>query len=145
MTKVSEIMTGRPALVGRDAPVADVAKTMEADDLGAVIVCDENGHPCGVVTDRDLAVEVIGAGRDPSRTTAGDLLLGTKVSTVDQADSIEEAVKVMKERAVRRLPVMAGDQVVGVVSQADIARVDQRLAGELLEVISFARDNTARG
>lgn len=145
MTTVNEIMTGRPALVGGDAPVADVAKTMEADDLGAVIVCGEDGRPRGVVTDRDLAVEVIGAGRDVSKTTAGDLLLGTKVATVDQDAPIEEAVKVMKERAVRRLPVMSGDQVVGVVSQADIARADQRLAGELVEVLSFARDNTARG
>lgn len=145
MTRVEEIMTARPAVVGRDAPVVEVAKMMEANDMGAVIVCDERGEPCGVVTDRDLAVEVIGAGRDPSRTTAGDILLETMVSTVPPDATLEEAVKVMKERAVRRLPVLSEGKVVGVVSQADIARVDEGLAGELLEVLSFARDNTARG
>lgn len=145
MTQVKEIMTRSPAIVDRATPVVEVAKTMESGDLGAVIVCDDDGRPCGVVTDRDLAVEVIAAERDPSRTAAGDLLLETTVATVEEDSTLEEAVKTMKERAVRRLPVMSEGKVVGVVSQADVARVDDRLAGELIEVLSFARDNTARG
>lgn len=145
MTRVSEIMTGPPVVVDATTSVVDVAKMMEARDLGAVIVCDDAGRPRGVVTDRDLAVDVIAAGRDPARTQAGDLLLGTKVATVEEDSLLADAVKTMKERAVRRLPVMSGGKVVGVVSQADIARVDDRLAGELIEVISHAQDNTARG
>jgi hypothetical protein len=83
MTRVSEIMTGPPVVVDAATSVVDVAKMMEARDLGAVIVCDDAGRPRGVVTDRDLAVDVIAAGRDPARTQAGDLLLGTKVATVE--------------------------------------------------------------
>lgn len=138
-------MTGPPTVVDVDTSVVDVAKLMEARELGAVVVCDDQDRPQGMVTDRDLAVEVIAAGRDPAHTSAGELLLGTSVATVDESDSLEEAVKTMKERAVRRLPVMSGDRVVGLISQADVARVDDRLAGELIEVLSSARDNTARG
>lgn len=122
-----------------------VAKTMEAGGVGAVIVCAGGRRPLGAVTDRDLAVEVNAAEREPAETAVADLRGAVGVVTVDVDQSVDEAVKVMKERAVRRLVVVEDDQMVGVVSQADIARTDGRLAAELVEEVSSARDNTARG
>lgn len=145
MTSVRDAMTPDPTTADVDTSVVDVAKAMEADAIGAVVVCGEDGGPVGVITDRDLAVEVIAAERDPATTTVGDLLIGQPVVTARVDDDLEAAVKVMKEQAVRRLPVLDGDRVVGVVSQADVARLDPALVGELVEVISSAQDNTARG
>lgn len=145
MTSVRAVMTPDPTTASMDSPVVDVAKAMEADAIGAVVVCDATGSPMGVVTDRDLAVEVIAAGRDPATTAVGDLLVGQAVVTARVDDDLASAVKVMKEQAVRRLPVLDGDRVVGMLSQADIARRDPALAAELVEVVSSAHDNTARG
>lgn len=145
MALVRDIMTGSPELVTRDTNVCHIAKTMEARSIGAVIVHDGDGSPLGVVTDRDLAIEVLAGERDPKRTTAGDLLTGRPVVCVEAGAAVGDALKVMKEHAVRRLPVLDGRSVVGVLSQADLARHDERLAGELAEVVSSARDNTATG
>lgn len=145
MAVVRDIMTGSPELVTRDANVCHIAKTMEARSIGAVIVHDGAGSPLGVVTDRDLAIEVLAGERDPKRTTAGDLLTGHPVVCVEAGAAVGDALKVMKEHAVRRLCVLDGRSVVGVLSQADLARYDERLAGELVEVVSSARDNTATG
>lgn len=90
-----------------------------------------------MVTDRDIVIKCLAAGGDPRQVKAGELAEGKPV-TIGADDSIEEAVQTMKEHQVRRLPVIDGHDLVGMVSQADIARnwPDDRV-GELLEVISY--------
>jgi CBS domain-containing protein len=90
------------------------------------------------VTDRDIAVKVIAKGDDPSSKKVGDLTgQQPEVVTIGADDSVEEALRTMADHQVRRLPVIDGDQMVGIVSQGDLARaVDPEKAGEMLEAIS---------
>ena len=147
MTTAREIMTGSPIIVDVSTPVRDIARQLADNNIGSVIVCNSDKRMQGIVTDRDLAVGVIGAGRDPESTTAQDLLSGREVVTIGADDSVEEAMRTMKEHAVRRLPVIDGHDVIGIVSQADLATqaATETQVGELVEKISAAPDNTAQG
>lgn len=146
MSTAREIMTPDPIIVDVSTPVREIAKILDEEEIGSVIVCNPEKRLQGMVTDRDLAVQVLAAGLDPEEATAGDLVGSREVVTIGADDSIELAMRTMKDHAVRRLPVIDGRQVVGIVSQADLARhAGDELVGELVEVISEARDNTARG
>lgn len=146
MATARDIMSTDPRIVQVSDSAADVARILSSEGIGAVIVCNEERRLQGVITDRDIAVEVVAAGRDPERTTVRDLVDGTEVVTIGADDSVELAVRTMRDHAVRRLPVIDGDEVVGFVSQADVARTgDETLVGELVEAVSAADDNTGRG
>jgi len=145
-TVARDIMTANPKIMKVDDKVIDIARCLADDDIGAVIICNDDDRLQGMITDRDLAVEVLAAGKDPESVTAGELLDGSEVVTIGADDSIDEAIDTMKQHAVRRLPVIDGTQVIGMVSQADIAmHADGEQVGRLVEVISGKPDNTGRG
>ena len=99
-------------------------------------ICGEDDRLKGMITDRDIVVKVLAEGRDPSATTAGELGEGKPV-TIGADDSVDEALRTMKEHKVRRLPVIDGHDLVGIVSQADLARsIDEGKVGDLVEAIS---------
>jgi CBS domain-containing protein len=143
MTTAREIMTPDSAFCPDDTTAADAARLMADEGIGAVPVCDADGRLAGVVTDRDLAVRIVAEGRDPSSVRLGELLDGGEVVTIEADDSVDEAIRTMKEKAVRRLPVIDGTALVGMVSQADIARAvpDARI-GDLVDAISRAPRNS---
>ena len=136
MKTAREVMTGGAECVGENETLEDAAQRMKDLDVGQLPICGEDNRLKGLVTDRDIVVKCLAAGGDPRQMKAGELGEGKPV-TIGADDSIEEAVKTMKEHQVRRLPVIDGHDLVGMVSQADIARnwPDDRV-GELLEVIS---------
>lgn len=141
-----DIMTANPRIMKVDACADEIAQVLAKDNIGSVIICNDEERLQGMVTDRDLAVEVLAEGKDPKSTRAGDLVNGREVVTIGADDSIDEAIDTMKDHAVRRLPVIDGDKVVGMVSQADIARVaSDKQVGRLVETISESPDNTGRG
>jgi len=91
-----------------------------------------------MLTDRDIAIKVVAQGKDPSSTRAGELAEGKPV-TIGADDSVDEALHTMAEHGVRRLPVIDGHDLIGIVSQADLARnVDEEKVGDLVEAISSA-------
>ena len=146
MTTARDIMTADPRVVPVDASVREVAGILADENIGAVVVCNDEKRLQGVITDRDLAVEVVARDRDPSSTRASELVDGREVVTIGADDSIDEAIRTMKDHAVRRLPVIDGTELVGMVSQADIARAaDEKQVGALVEAISNASDNTGQG
>jgi CBS domain-containing protein len=121
---------------------AEAAKQMADQDVGAIPVCSTEGRLTGVVTDRDLAVHVVAQGLDPRSTTIGDIVGRSEVVTIGADDSLEETIRTMKDHAVRRLPVIDGDRVVGMVSQADVARaMPNAKIGDLVGAISAAPSN----
>ena len=131
-----EVMTGDAQCIGENDSVTDAAKRLAELDVGAMPICGEDDRLKGMVTDRDIVVKVLAQGRDPSSTTAGELGEGKPV-TIGADDSIEEAIRTMKDHKVRRLPVIDGHRLVGIVSQADVARAaDEQEVGELVEAIS---------
>lgn len=146
MTTAREIMSTEPRIVSDETPVTDVAKMFDQDGIGAVIVCNDERRLQGVITDRDIATEVVARDRNPVATLASELVDGREVVTIGADDSADLAIRTMKEHAVRRLPVIDGADVVGMISQADVATiVPESQVGELLKEVSAAPDNTGRG
>jgi CBS domain-containing protein len=142
VTTARDIMTPDATYCPDDTSAADAARQMAADGIGAVPVCDADGRLAGVVTDRDLAVMIVAEGRDPETVRLRELLDGGEVVTIGADDSVEEAIRTMKDHAIRRLPVIDGTALVGMVSQADIARAmpDAKI-GDLVDAISSAPPN----
>jgi CBS domain-containing protein len=131
-------MTPNAECVGENETVLDAARKLADLDVGAMPICGEDNRLKGMLTDRDIVVKVVAQGKDPSTTRAGELGQGKPV-TIGADDSIEEALHTMAEHQVRRLPVIDGHDLVGIVSQADIARnLDEKKTGELVEAISSA-------
>jgi CBS domain-containing protein len=133
-----DVMTPDAQCIGENDTVLDAARRLAELDVGAMPICGEDDRLKGMLTDRDIVVKVLAQGKDPSTTRAGELGQGKPV-TIGADDSIEEALHTMAEHHVRRLPVIDGHRLVGIVSQADIARnLDEEKTGELVEAISAA-------
>lgn len=117
--KIADIMTRNPRTVDADDSVVDAARQMRDGDFGSVLVL-RGGGVDGIITDRDIAVRVVGEGRDPASTQVGEVC-STGVATVQPDQSIEEAVRVMREQDVRRVPVVEDGRPVGILSIGDLA------------------------
>jgi|SRR4051794_7567579 len=142
MPTARDMMSPTAEWISADEPVSEVARKMADDDYGALPVCDGEGHLEGMVTDRDLVVKVIAAGRDPQSTSVGETAKQPEVVTIGADDPGEEAIRTMKDHGVRRLPVIDGNRLVGMVSQADIARaMPDAKVGDLVGAISNAPPN----
>ena len=138
MTTAREIMTEGVEILQTSETVQDAAQKLASFDIGAMPICDGERLQ-GMLTDRDIVVKVIAAGKDPASTSVGELIDVTEVVTIGADDSVEEALRTMKDHAVRRLPVIDGHTVVGMVSQADIAtNLPEDKVGDLVEAISLA-------
>jgi CBS domain-containing protein len=142
MSTAREIMTPTAEWIDESASAADAARKLATDDLGALPICDGQGHLKGMVTDRDLVVKILAQGRDAGTVKVGELAGQPEVVTIGADDSAEEAIATMKKYGVRRLPVIDGRKLVGMVSQADIARaMPDSKVGDLVGAISEAPPN----
>ena len=134
---VQEVMTHDPRTVQPSDTLQDAAKHMRDGDVGAVLVC-ENDELKGIVTDRDIVVRAVADGRDPAEVKVGDVAT-TGVKTVNADQSIDEAIKVVRESDVRRVPVVQDGKPVGILSLGDLAI--ERDSGDALADISSAAPN----
>ena len=133
-----DVMTGGAECIGENDSVADAAKRLAELNVGAMPICGEDNRLKGMLTDRDIAVKVVAQGKDPSTTKAGELGEGKPV-TIGADDSVDEALRTMSDHKVRRLPVIDGHELIGIVSQADLARnIDEEKVGDHVEAISAA-------
>jgi CBS domain-containing protein len=133
-----DVMTGSAECIQEDQTVLDAAKRLAELDVGAMPICGADKRLKGMLTDRDIVVKVLAQGKDPASVKAGELGQGQTV-TIGADDSIDEALRTMKDHAVRRLPVIDGTDCIGIVSQADLAKeIDEEKVGELVEAISAA-------
>jgi CBS domain-containing protein len=132
---IKEVMTSNVRACEPRSSVYDAAKLMAKEDVGPIPVV-EDGRLVGLVTDRDIVLRVIAEGRDPKSTTVGEIASRDLV-TVSPDEDLDDALKLLAERQVRRLPVVDGDRLVGIVAQADIARLGKdKKTGEVVEEIS---------
>lgn len=121
MADVSSVMTADPACCTADTPLRDVARMMVEHDCGQIPVVDADRRPVGVVTDRDIAVRVVAAGKDPAQATAADAMT-SPCSSVTSDTSLHDTTCLMEAQKVRRVPVVDGDgRLAGIVSIADLA------------------------
>jgi CBS domain-containing protein len=116
---IREVMTRNPKALTQNATIMEAACAMRDNDIGDVVVLD-NGRLCGILTDRDIVVRALAAGCDPNRTSVGEICSRALV-TLTPEDSMGQAVRVMREHAIRRLPVEDGGRVVGIVTLGDVA------------------------
>jgi CBS domain-containing protein len=136
---VRDVMTGDPVTLPANAPVSEAAKLMREHDVGSVIVLKASGKLCGVVTDRDIVVRAIGEKRDPWTTQMDEICSHYDLLTVSPDTPVDEALELLRDKAVRRLPVVENDRVVGVVSMGDLALARER--GSALADVSAAPAN----
>lgn len=136
MTLTRDIMTVDARCIGENDALTIAAEMMQELDVGALPICGEDGRLKGMLTDRDIVVKAVAAGMDPETTNAGRLAAGSLV-TVEADDDISVALNKMQEHQIRRIPVIEGHKLVGIVSQADIARhLEPETTGETVESIS---------
>jgi len=137
--KAREIMTPGAECIGENQTLEEAARRMKDLGVGALPICGEHDRLMGVLTDRDIVVKCLAVGTDPRAVKAGQLAQGKPV-TIGADDSVEEAARTMAEHQVRRLPVIDGHDLVGMVSQADIARsLPEDRVGQLVELLSSDR------
>jgi CBS domain-containing protein len=117
--QLRDIMTQKPVTLQTSDTVTAAARSMRDGNIGDVVVL-EDGRIQGILTDRDIVVRALAEGRDPERTTVGQIC-SRELTTLSPDTPIEAAVKVMRDRAIRRLPVVEGERPVGIVSLGDLA------------------------
>lgn len=141
MTTAREIMTEGVECAGVDETVTEAARKMRESGVGALPICGDDNRLKGMITDRDIVLNCVAEGMDTTQVKVADYA-GDEVVTIGADDSIEEALTTMARAGVRRLPVIDGHDLVGMISQADIARhLPDEKAGDLVEAISSAPSN----
>lgn len=132
----SAIMTSEPECIDAESTVLEAAQKLARLDVGALPICGTDHKLKGMLTDRDIVIKVLAAGKDPATCKAGELAQG-EVVTIGADDDASEVLHTMTEHHVRRLPVIDGHDLVGIVAQADVARaLPDPQVGDLLEAIS---------
>lgn len=119
--KISDIMSGSVISVGQDEPVTAAARLLKQHNIGALPVCDGSGNLRGIVTDRDIVLRCVAPGRDSNETRVSEVM-SHGVVTASPEDSVEQASRLMARDQIRRLPVIDGGRLVGMVALADMAR-----------------------
>jgi CBS domain-containing protein len=140
MPAVREVMTTKLVTVAPDATAVDAARAMRDNNIGPVLIVDGKTIR-GIVTDRDITVEAVAAGKDPKTTKVIDLCTAN-VQTITPDTSVEDAVRIMQDNSIRRLPVVENGTPVGIVSLGDLTTdVDEATAGRLIQDISTDSPN----
>ncbi|HEX2112516.1 MAG TPA: CBS domain-containing protein [Gaiellaceae bacterium] len=135
MGSIRDVMTSNPKSCETSTTVIEAARVMAQEDVGPVPVV-EGERVVGIVTDRDIVVRVVAEGRDPNSTTIGEIASSDLV-TVEPDTNLDEALRLMAQNQVRRLPVVERERLVGIVAQADVARAaDEEKTGEVVQQIS---------
>jgi CBS domain-containing protein len=123
-TKMRDIMSPAPVSMAATEPVSAAARAMKEHGIGTVLIVTD-GRLSGLVTDRDIAIRVLAENRDPATTCVGDIC-STEVAVLGPDDDVDQASRLVRERAVRRIPIVQDGIPVGVVSIGDLALAKDR-------------------
>jgi CBS domain-containing protein len=136
-TKIAEVMTDRPRAITRQTSIREAAQLMDEEDVGSLPIVDESTRLVGIVTDRDIAIRAVGRGLDTDKTNVVDIA-SAEVYAVTPDDDLDDALQTMAQAQVRRVPVVVREnELVGIVSQADVARVTKdKTTGDVVGAIS---------
>src|SRR5438874_12769893 len=124
MKTCKEVMTANPTCCTPDETVTRIAKLMKTENVGSIPICENRDSKklIGIVTDRDLAIQVVAAAKDPHAVKASDVMTGNPI-TCRPDDDLQTALEAMERRQIRRIPVTdQSGHLVGIIAQADIAR-----------------------
>jgi CBS domain-containing protein len=136
MTTAKDIMHPGATCIGQDLSLVEAARMMRDLDVGALPICGHDDRLHGIITDRDIVVRCLAEGHDPQTMTAEELAQGTPACVEASAD-IADVLRLMEERQIRRVPVLADLRLVGMISEADVARhLSESRVGHFVETIT---------
>ena len=142
MATAREIMRPDPVRIDQGETLETAARKMRDLHVGSLPICDTNDQPRGIITDRDIVVGCIAEGGDPATVTAGELARGTPV-WVDADADVSEVLRLMEQYAIRRLPVIDDERLVGMISEADLAtKLSEREVAEFASTVYAAPPNS---
>ncbi|MFF5424429.1 MULTISPECIES: CBS domain-containing protein [unclassified Streptomyces] len=121
MTTAKDIMHPGAEWIPAHETLDRAAQRMRDLNVGALPIADENERLCGILTDRDIVVGCVAMGHDPSKVTCGEMAKGTP-RWIDAGADVEEVLDEMQGHQIRRLPVIENKRLVGMISEADLAR-----------------------
>ena len=136
--KISDVMTANPVTLPRSSNLSEAARAMRDSNIGDVIVLEDDGQLCGIVTDRDIVVRALAEGREANATTLGEIC-SRDPATLSAEDTVADAIRLMSGKAVRRVPVVKEGKPIGIVSIGDLAM--DRDPDSALADISEAKPN----
>ena len=143
---VGEICNREVVVAEKALPVTEAARLMRSHHVGDLVVVEEKGgrkHPVGIVTDRDIVVEVVAAGVNPDALKVGDIM-GPDVATVRESEGLYEALRYMRDKGVRRMPVVDRDGgLVGILTLDDLMSLLAEEMTELAKLVSHERQREA--
>jgi CBS domain-containing protein len=135
MTTARDVMTTGAQCIGEDQSLAEAARMMRDMNVGALPICGNDDKLKGMITDRDIVVRCIAEGRDCSSTNAGELAQG-HIAFIDCDADIDDALAVMREHQVKRIPVIEDHRLVGMISERDLARhLDDSRLSDFVETV----------
>ncbi len=135
MTTARDIMHAGAECIGEDGTLQDAAQRMRDLDVGALPICGDDNRLQGIITDRDIVTKCVASGADPATVTASELAQGAPVSIDSMAD-VAQVLNLMEEHQIRRLPVIDSHRVIGMISEADLARhLPEQAVGQFVEAI----------
>ncbi len=144
---IGEICNREVVVVTRQTPVIEAARLMRQHHVGDVVVVMEEGGlrtPVGIVTDRDIVVEVVAAGLDPDALTVGEIMT-PELATVQENAGVFEAIRYMRDKGVRRLPVVDGNaDLIGILALDDLLDLLAEELGALARLIARERNKEAK-
>jgi CBS domain-containing protein len=135
MATARDIMHAGAACIGESQTLLHASQQMRDLDVGALPICGDDGRLLGIVTDRDIVVKCIANGVDPGTATAGQLAQAEPVA-IGPSANVDEVLNLMAENQIRRLPVIDNQRVVGMISEADLARnLPEQAVGQFVEAV----------
>lgn len=135
MTTARDIMHAGAECIGENQSLQHAARKMRDLDVGALPICGGDDRLVGIVTDRDIVVKCIASGVNPDAVSAGELAQSSPVS-IDPTADVDEVLQLMQDNQIRRLPVIDNNRVVGMISEADLARhLPEQAVGQFVEAI----------
>ena len=140
---IGDIARGEVVTAGPDVSLLEVAGLMASANVGSVVIVDGR-RPIGIVTDRDLVLDVLGLDKDPAELSA-DAVMTEDLVVVDAADDVLDVLGRMRGAGVRRIPVMDGDRLVGIVTLDDFVALLAEELGSLADVIAAESPTTGSG
>jgi CBS domain-containing protein len=134
-TTAGEIMHRNAECVGENETLVDAARKMRDLGVGALPICGEDDRLHGIITDRDIVIKCLAEGKEPSSARAGDLAQGTPFYADADAD-LDDVLRQMVDHKIKRLPVISNHRLVGMISEADLAKnLPEEKLGQLVEAI----------
>lgn len=135
MTTAREVMHAGAECIGEHESLQDAAQRMRDLDVGSLPICGDDDRLHGIITDRDIVIKCMAGGADPAAMTAGELAQGKPV-TVEAGADISDVLQAMESRQIRRVPVIENHRLVGIISEADLARhLPEQAVGEFVEAV----------